>query len=64
MLARKLKDLDEKYELLKKEKGVIDTRFHTDFNKDTPPDLEEFVDQANVILDAYISGSLTKIYLV
>ena len=56
-----MRKLDENYEILKRDKGVIDTRYYVGEIKDSKP--EDFAREANVVLEEYIAGRVKRVEL-
>ena len=54
-----LEKLDRNYELVKSKKGVTDTHFYIGEIKECTP--EQFAEEVNIVLDAYISGKVSPL---
>jgi len=58
-MSSALDKLDKNYELVKSERGVTDTRYYIGEIKECTP--EQFAEEANIVLDAYISGDVSPL---
>ena len=58
-MSSALDKLDSNYELVKKQHGVTDTRYYIGEIKECTP--EQFAEEANIVLEAYISGKVSPL---
>lgn len=59
MMSSALAKLDSNYELVKSQRGVTDTRYYVGEIKDCTP--EQFAEEANTVLEAYIEGKVSPL---
>ncbi len=58
-MSSALDKLDRNYQLVKDTRGVTDTRYYIGEIKECTP--EQFAEEANIVLDAYISGNVSPL---